>query len=70
MRTFLIDLENVKNQGMIGIEALAAEDRVFIFYSENANSLSIPTIQAIIVKRRLIMYICSAADGTRWIFRL
>lgn len=47
MRTFLIDLENVKNQGFTGIDKLTAEDRVFVFYSDGANSLNIPTIQMI-----------------------
>ena len=63
MRTFLIDLENVKNQGMIGIEALAAEDRVFIFYSENANSLSIPTIQAMNNSKATIDYVHLQRSG-------
>ena len=34
MKTFLIDLEHVKNQGLVGVELLSSEDRVFIFYSE------------------------------------
>ena len=63
MRTFLIDLENVKNQGMIGLEALAAEDRVFIFYSENANSLSIPTIQAMNNSKATIDYVHLQRSG-------
>lgn len=63
MRTFLIDLENVKNQGVIGIEALAAEDRVFIFYSENANSLSIPTIQAMNNSKATIDYVHLQRSG-------
>ncbi|MBQ7063636.1 MAG: hypothetical protein IJM90_01910 [Firmicutes bacterium] len=57
MRTFLIDLENVKNQGLSGVEFLQPEDRVFIFYSESANTLSIPTIQAMNRSRAVIDYV-------------
>lgn len=63
MRTFLIDLENVKNQGMIGVEQLSGEDRVFIFYSESANSLSIPTIQAMNNSKAEIEYVKLQRSG-------
>lgn len=63
MRTFLIDLENVKNQGMIGVEQLSKDDRVFIFYSESANSLSIPTIQAMNNSKAEIEYVKLQRSG-------
>ena len=63
MRTFLIDLENVKNQGLVGIEYLAAEDRVFIFYSESANSLSIPTVQAMNKSKAEVEYVYLQRSG-------
>ena len=31
MKTFLIDLENVKNQGLVGVELFARGDRVVNF---------------------------------------
>ncbi|MCI5494083.1 MAG: PIN domain-containing protein [Lachnospiraceae bacterium] len=40
MAYFLIDFENVKSDGMTGIIKLSAEDKVCIFYSEKADSLS------------------------------
>lgn len=40
MAYFLIDFENVKSDGMTGITKLSAEDKVCIFYSEKADSLS------------------------------
>lgn len=63
MRTFLIDLENVKNQGLVGIEFLSAEDRVFIFYSESANSLSIPTVQAMNRSKAEVEYVYLQRSG-------
>ncbi len=63
MKTFLIDLENVKNQGLVGVELLAPEDRVFIFYSESANSLSIPIIQAMNNSRAQIEYVRLQRSG-------
>ncbi|MBO7690972.1 MAG: hypothetical protein J6T14_09115 [Clostridia bacterium] len=40
MNTYLIDYENVKLAGLKGIENLQKEDVVFLFYSENANTLT------------------------------
>ncbi|MBQ6555499.1 MAG: hypothetical protein IJL89_09720 [Firmicutes bacterium] len=40
MNYFFIDYENVKNQGLEGIEELKADDCVIIFYSANANSIT------------------------------
>ncbi|MBQ6239899.1 MAG: hypothetical protein IJK56_05980 [Firmicutes bacterium] len=57
MRTFLIDLENVKSPGLLGIDRLEAEDRVFIFYSENANTLTISTIQAMNRSKATVEYV-------------
>ncbi len=37
---YLVDFENVSNVGLSGIENLAKDDVVIIFYSKNANSLS------------------------------
>lgn len=40
MNYYLVDYENVKTQGLNGVNKLAAEDIVCIFYSENADSLT------------------------------
>ena len=40
MAIYMIDYENVKTGGLNGISRLTAEDRVIIFYSENANRLT------------------------------
>lgn len=40
MSYYLIDFENVKSRGMEGVELLAKEDTVCIFYSDNADSMT------------------------------
>jgi hypothetical protein len=40
MATYMIDYENAKTGGLNGISRLTAEDKVIIFYSENANRLT------------------------------
>ncbi|MBQ8063652.1 MAG: hypothetical protein IJ720_04090 [Clostridia bacterium] len=40
LNTYLIDYENVKLAGLKGIEGLQEKDVVFLFYSENANTLT------------------------------
>ena len=40
MNYYLVDYENVKTQGLNGVNKLPAEDVVVIFYSENADSLT------------------------------
>ena len=47
MRYFFIDLENVRNEGLEGVLSLTEEDMVYIFYSENAFSMAIPTLESI-----------------------
>ena len=38
---YLVDFENVKNEGMLGLENLSEEDMLIIFYSKNVNTISI-----------------------------
>lgn len=45
MKFFFIDLENVRSEGLEGVLSLAGDDMVFIFYSDNAMNLSIPTME-------------------------
>ncbi len=40
MTTYLIDYENVKGEGLNGINSLNEKDKVHIFYSENADRLT------------------------------
>lgn len=40
MNYYLVDYENVKNQGLNGVNKLSEGDTVYIFYSENADSLT------------------------------
>lgn len=40
MAVYLIDFENVHSGGISGVENLSADDKVYIFYTENASSLS------------------------------
>lgn len=40
INTYLIDYENVKLAGLKGIENLTEDDVVYLFYSENANTLT------------------------------
>ena len=49
MRAFLIDFENVKSAGLVGIETLGMEDQVVILYSQNSNTLSFEMHQKILI---------------------
>ena len=40
MRTYLVDFENVKSKGLVGIDKLGTDDNVIIFYSENSDTIS------------------------------
>ena len=40
MNYYLVDFENVKKDGLDGIHKLESEDRVCIFYSKNADSIT------------------------------
>ncbi len=57
MRFFFIDLENVRSNGLEGVLSLDAEDQVFIFYSENANNLTIPTLENINNSKATVKFI-------------
>ena len=47
MRAFLIDFENVKSAGLVGIETLGMDDQVVILYSVNSNTISFEMHQKI-----------------------
>ena len=44
MATYLIDYENVKSEGIKGIAQLSEEDRVVIFYSHNADTITFEAV--------------------------
>ncbi|MBQ9519577.1 MAG: hypothetical protein IJR59_06765, partial [Firmicutes bacterium] len=43
MNYFFVDYENVKNQGLEGVDRLESTDTVIVFYSQNANTMTIDT---------------------------
>lgn len=47
MATYLIDYENVKSEGIKGIAQLSEEDRVVIFYSHNADTITFEAMDMI-----------------------
>ena len=57
MRSFFIDLENVRSYGLEGILLLKPEDKVYVFYSDNANTLTIPTIESLNESSAQVKYI-------------
>lgn len=57
MRIFMIDLENVRSSGLEGVLSLDKTDTVFIFYSDNAYNLTIPTLESINNSKATVKYI-------------
>ncbi|MBO4497352.1 MAG: hypothetical protein J5739_04015 [Lachnospiraceae bacterium] len=57
MRFFFIDLENVRSNGLEGVLSLEADDQVLVFYSENANNLTIPTLENINNSKATVKFI-------------
>ena len=47
MNIYLIDYENTNGHGLYGLEKLGMFDKVFIFYTKNANSLHFEHMEAI-----------------------
>lgn len=56
MAVFLVDFENVKSLGLNGIELLSKEESVYIFYSENAETLTFDVHRNIKNSEANIMY--------------
>jgi len=57
MSSFFIDLENVRSYGLEGILLLKPDDKVYVFYSDNANTLTIPTIESLNESSAQVKYI-------------
>lgn len=64
MALFLVDFENVRSEGLFGIENLTTDDEVFIFYSENAGTLTFDVHQRIINSSANIYYV-EVKTGTK-----
>lgn len=60
---YLVDLENVKNSGLEGIEQLSSQDQVIVFYSDKADTLKIDVIQKISEGKADVTFI-KADNGT------
>lgn len=64
MAVYLIDFENVRSDGLIGIEELGNDNEIFIFYSEHADSLTFE-LHRRIVKSDAKVYYVEAETGTK-----
>ena len=64
MSVYLIDFENVRSDGLAGIENLKKGDEVFIFYSEHAATLTIAMHKRILGCPAKIYYV-EAMTGTK-----
>lgn len=56
MRVFLIDFENVHNDGLAGIDMLTDDDEVVIFYSANADSISFELLHKFMFSKAKLNY--------------
>lgn len=62
MATYLIDYENVKSEGIKGIAQLSEEDRVVIFYSHNADTITFEAMDMIFNSKAQV----SKYKSVRW----
>lgn len=56
MRIFLIDFENVHNDGLFGIDTLTEDDEIVIFYSINADSISFEMLHKLMFCKAKLNY--------------
>ena len=59
MSTYLIDYENVSFRGLLGLSELSREDSVYLFYTENANQVSLDMLNRMQAK----LYVIRVAPG-------
>lgn len=57
MKYYYIDLENIGMFGFKGLECLTSNDKVFVFYSKNANTISIDILDKLIQTKCTIEYV-------------
>lgn len=63
MRLFLIDYENVNSAGLHGIGQLSQQDRVILFYSQSANTLSFEIMDEMLAANLMPERVCIAQSG-------
>lgn len=63
MAVYLVDFENVRSEGLTGVEKLGENDECYIFYSLNAYSLSFDLHQKIIESKAKFYYKMVDAHG-------
>ena len=64
MATYLIDYENVKSEGIKGIAQLSEEDRVVIFYSHNADTITFEAMDMIFFNSKA--QVSKYKNSVRW----
>lgn len=63
MRLFLIDYENVNSAGLLGIGQVSPDDRVILFYSQAANTLSFEVMDEMMSANIVPERICLSRTG-------
>jgi hypothetical protein len=56
MKIFLIDFENVRCEGLNGIDALTEDDEVVVFYSDKANTITFDTMHKLTFCKAKLSY--------------
>ena len=64
MSYYLVDFENVKKDGLDGIHRLGEDDKVCIFYSKNADSITFDQHRRIIESKAAIEF-CKVEVGSK-----
>ncbi len=64
MAVYLVDYENVKTDGLLGIGSLSESDALYLFYSENANKLTFDLHEKLLESKARIEYL-KADVGTK-----
>ncbi len=62
-RAILVDYENVVNEGLAYVDRLSEENKVVIFYSKNANSMTFQTHQKLMDSKATIEYMEVTVGG-------
>lgn len=71
VRYYLIDYENVHYSGLNGIEKLTGNDRLIIFYTENAETISFPVYEKLVsCKAEIQLYKVQCGDKNALDFQI
>lgn len=63
MSTYLIDFENTKSAGMQGVNDLSAKDKIYVFYSRNADTISVELHQQLLACKAEINFSLVTVGG-------